>query len=650
MSAGEDINVKIEHTVKIVGEAQGTGRTADRVAGGVSTDGFNKLTSSMNNVTNASGNLVGGLNTAINLMNRASEASITESLQFGKSTNALTNLGKAAVLTGEDMRIMVNAMISTGDTGLQDMAKGNAEALGKFQDTLQKIKPSLSTNELSVFTMKAIGLTEVFNGLKDGSSSFFDTSDAGVRTLGELGNKISQLYSDGKLSEKQLLSLASVVESFQTGAARQKESKSIISITPNLVADLTTLNTVTDKQKLSMEGLTNYNILGKNAQAELRQELGLSDTEASKYSRTITDVSNKSEQLRAYNQAASSTLGIVGHAFREVTMQMYWVSLGFLFMTMTATRANQAQLSAETRANSLAKQLYSLTEAQKAINDAISDYGPDSEEAKKATVAYQQALMDIELQKKSLRNSLVQEQMMSMQGYMTQIPLLVNTIYMVYTAYGALRGGMAAKMVMEQQTIRNIMLSNAVTNQQSGTEQANTVAKGVNTGTTVAKTMATITDTATGRINTVVIEQQTSALVRQSIARQIATLGLIGLATAAITVGITSLLMANAQAEADKQMKKLTEDAQAQVDAWNNVDTSASSYNDTLGNIATTSSNVSTPSISTQAATTGTTTNHIELNVSFPYANINNNMDVETITDTMYSTVVKKLQGVGMAF
>ena len=189
------------------------------------------------------------------------------------------------------------------------------------------------------------------------------------------------------------------------------------------------------------------------AMKQLEAATGLSAEALQNFSIKSNKLNNDMMVMKIYSNNVKAAIGPMGTAFREVTMQLYWASLGFMFYTMTLTRADQSNLTARTNAHNLAKGYYNLAKLQKAA-EATKLYGANSEEARESSVQLKMAQDDLALEQQKLALNYKAQILQQLQGYLSLIPLTVNSMYMAIQAQASLKGMIEASTV--SQAINNV--------------------------------------------------------------------------------------------------------------------------------------------------------------------------------------------------
>jgi len=296
--------------------------------------------------------------------------------------------------------------------------------------------------------------------------------------------------------------------------------------------------------------MNNAHRLSGPALEQLSQITNLGTEELKANSRAVEDNARKYDMLRDYMRHTRTAIGPLGYAFRDITMQLYWASLGFLFLTMTIIRSEQAQLTAERRANDLAKSYYNIIQLQRDYARTMIEFGANSEEAGKASVQLEMAERDLELQQKSLALAIKSEVLQNLQYYASMIPLTVNTMWLLMTVIGQVRG---AYMTLTTEKMRNAiftMLEAKTTKTASLMQFIDNAAKATGTTVTKASNVVKGKEITLEGIYTAV---KTASNYARSIGLGLLTLG-IGVA---IAYTATTLMMAHAEKEAARQMKEM---------------------------------------------------------------------------------------------
>jgi hypothetical protein len=254
------------------------------------------------------------------------------------------------------------------------------------------------------------------------------------------------------------------------------------------------IDNLAESEKMASEAtylMNNAHRLSPELLTTVSSATGITADNLIKYSQSLEKSAKDSQILQVYMRSSRAAIGPLGSAFRDVTMQVYWASLGFLFLTMTMSRAEKAEYTKLQNANSLAKSYYNLSKMQRELNKTVSEYGAGSEEARDASAQFLMAQKDLELQQKQLKIAVKGEVLAGLQAQFSTLPLMVNTIYTVVTAYGALSGMIAASRagkladaqidVLNSSTKRGLAISTMQTTSVMGYD---TIAKTVNTGAT----------------------------------------------------------------------------------------------------------------------------------------------------------------------
>jgi hypothetical protein len=410
----------------------------------------------------------------------------------------------------------------------------------------------------------------------------------------------------------------------------------------------------------------------------LANETGLTKESMVKMSTAMEKVNQDSQMQRAYMMGSRAAIGPLGSAFREVTMQIYWAALGFLFLTMTMTRAEQAELKAETNVNNMAKGYYNLDKLQKQVTKSLQEYGAGSEEAKDASANYMMAQKDLELQQHQLALTLKSEVLMGYQQTLSLIPLVVNGAYMLMTIFGSLKGVQSAYNVSVMQGASTQMAASVVNKAATGVKLTEAEATILSAVATKSNSGAKAVDTTVTIVNANAQSWLASALGISTFWANALTAALTLGIGVAISYGASMLMMQLASNEADAELKKMEAQAKATgqsfIDAGGNaesfaltlsghsVDTSAnkariaiSSLNNELRNLQLNSvpeikTNIDTVALKNASGklngNLGSTNNNI--NINFNGITVREDPDIDTIVNKVYNSLNKEYSAAGV--
>ena len=176
-------------------------------------------------------------------------------------------------------------------------------------------------------------------------------------------------------------------------------------------------------------------------------------TEASRRVGRETDaLSSRYSNLRRYMRAFQVQLGEAGFAFFRVGYQVYWVSIGLIFYSLSLWRAQQAQIALQRSALSLLRTQYNLQEQEERLQEIIREYGPASREAQRA--ARDLAIMRIRqrIYEEQLRVAIRRTAVAEWSARLTLIPLYINTIAIIWNLFAAVTAKSSAEMADVAQT------------------------------------------------------------------------------------------------------------------------------------------------------------------------------------------------------
>lgn len=128
--------------------------------------------------------------------------------------------------------------------------------------------------------------------------------------------------------------------------------------------------------------------------------------------------------IRAYRMAGGPVMFLA----RQMTMQMYWLGIGVMFVGLAYYRVQRAQKAVENSMVSLGRSIRSVRDAQENLQETLVTYGAGTKEARNAA----EALIDAEWERKqaedSLRQSIIQSKIASMSFYLGTIPIGMNVM------------------------------------------------------------------------------------------------------------------------------------------------------------------------------------------------------------------------------
>ena len=171
-----------------------------------------------------------------------------------------------------------------------------------------------------------------------------------------------------------------------------------------------------------------------------------------KVGRSTDELSSRYGSLRRYMRAFQVQLGEAGFAFFRIGYQIYWVSIGLIFYSLSLYRAQQAQIQLQRSALSLLRTQYALQDQEERLQEIIREYGPASREAQRA--ARDLAIMRIRqrIYEEQLRVAIRRTAVAEWSARLTLIPLYINTIAIIWNLFAAVTAKSAAEMADVAQT------------------------------------------------------------------------------------------------------------------------------------------------------------------------------------------------------
>jgi hypothetical protein len=626
----------------------------------VANDGVRQYANAVAYASNQGVKFAASGNTMVEILGRVNELTSEQALRTKSMTNAFISFTNAVGISGKEVNAVagiINKLTADdfehGKTGLRNAIKKIAPEQGKLNElTEQQYRNVVNT---------ALAYSNMIRLMSQGEP---------LSNLVKNGGKFKQQLSQVNEEFKNMVGLSDKVyrtQYFRNFNALVKDA-TLPEYKPPPPKDygyniagleattysLEQLGRVEERVNAITQGFINYNRLGAESQKELLGNTSASSERLRAFSQAMTDANDKTHAMQIYHRELTASMGVFGTAFREVTQQVYWAALGFLFLTMTASRLEQAQLTAKQRAQSLADQYYAVAQALKAVNDANLQYGDSSNEAGQATVRYKQAVENLKLQKESLLLAYKNEALQNMQMAATQIPMMVNSIYMAFTAYGALRGVMAATLGTEA-------LGNTV-------KQRGAIINIQNAATTELMTVSKVKEAiANGQVvmsnsilqGSLMALKLTYDMLKQSLhnvifLQGVATFGITTAIGIVASYGATTFLLAQAEEEANRKMQETLKTTQALSAEYAGLTGLSDELNKSLGDsqplsrpIGTLKARYAEPDWSTLKPS-GNTNAPINISVTYPNAVINKDVDVIQMTDTVVDRVVVKLNEAGV--
>lgn len=427
------------------------------------------------------------------------------------------------------------------------------------------------------------------------------------------------------------------------------------------IRDLDRLNTVAKFNKESLQGIAYGAYLSEDGINALSKATGITVPRLRELGAEFQKAGRNQAMLEAYTRRTRESIGPLGMAFRETTMQLYWASLGFLFFTMTLTRADQAALQKAKTINTLTKSYYNIYKLQKSVTEMEAMYGVNSEEATEATIQLKMAQKDAEIEQKQLANSIKSNILQTMQSVLSLIPLTVNSMYLMVQTFASFKGIMSAGTAGKLYDVQVTQLQNAANIQNAVTNNQ------------VAATKGSVT-TATAT-NTMVMGYQTLAVQKEQVAniglistlRQIATLRNLAIPVIGglIAIGAALGINAYAAAEAERQTQELTAAAREQYGAFTQATEGARNYANELNGNGTVSKDAKAARLEVMALNnelnnldksanldikaTGGNVKNLNVNINMDNVSVREDGDIDTIVNKVYSSLSKEIRGAGVS-
>lgn len=180
--------------------------------------------------------------------------------------------------------------------------------------------------------------------------------------------------------------------------------------------------------KTTSAGMTNQEVI-KYLGSEINRLLGivgLSSTQIRDFNKALAEGTGEAEnmlrrtvrqrialrEVSEMNREYTAQLGASGVAMREFARNIFWTGLGIMFTSMSIARSLRAWEQLQDYGYNLARTTMSVREAQESYADTIKEFGPKSEEARRAHIA----MIDVEYRETQMRR---QARAAVMQYYMS---------------------------------------------------------------------------------------------------------------------------------------------------------------------------------------------------------------------------------------
>lgn len=545
--------------------------------------------------------------------------------ELEKATTSLNNFYEAFIKAKVGTAMALATPETTGTTQLQN-------AIAGVTKTVEQSTPAIDSYRSSMQGLSGISLDSLFENL-DKSGTFMvkfartlgitteDVKDAfGAIYLAEPGEKLSKvtenLYSlterpmniiglqsfqqnvdaiYGLLGKLQGVTLPKEWEEFKPPTASLKQYQESMLLLYNTIQqmqgapagiapvtqakEITPLENAykelqaTEKQGAMIQGLMSsaYKLTADQIAAlppEIQQNIGALQRQSAEMEKARI----LWQSYRNYIRGMREEIGPLGYAFRDVGMQVYWASLGFLFLTMTMVRADKTALQIERRTLDLAQAYYNLSELQKQAGQTAIEYGAGSEEARKASVQLDQQTKSLALQEKQLALTIKTEVLQNYQQYLSMIPLMINSTYTIMTLMGSLNGIYVALNGTQLTYSATSVAGIAIKQEEAGATFMQIAAHLGLQGALMAE-LAPYANAILALIGFQINEASTIVMTEMLTAAL--TLGI----GAIISLATVTLIQAQAQAQADEQMKKMKAEAESQAGAWEGLGGSISDTN-----------------------------------------------------------------------
>ncbi|RLC82992.1 MAG: hypothetical protein DRI61_00665 [Chloroflexi bacterium] len=289
-------------------------------------------------------------------------------------------------------------------------------------------------------------------------------------------------------------------------------------------------------------------------------------------------------QVRREMRAVRGSLGSAYYAVKQLTMQFYWLFVGLMFVAIGLQRARAASLASEVRVFSLARAYRSQREALEALEEAVREYGPSSDEARTAAMNLKEAEESLRINRERMRNAIVQEKLAFLTYYLGSVPIGINMARLVLDIYGLwiARSKILASSMVEEATAQTV--SNTAKNKGFLASMKAFIGSKLLGHSVKEESAAKEVDTAATMTNTAATWSLVGA---KAVLLAVATAGI----SIITTLATANLMQAWANQEAEKSMKEFNKEAK---NFYNNIDdlieeidTSSSSlnmYSNTLSN------------------------------------------------------------------
>jgi len=148
-------------------------------------------------------------------------------------------------------------------------------------------------------------------------------------------------------------------------------------------------------------------------------------------------------RLKTYIQEFHAALGPVGFASMRVGYQFYWLSIGMMFYALSLRRQEAAMASLQSQMLQVVQAQERVREAQQEYNRAVIQFGPGSEQARRAALNYVMAQKQVELQEKQVMAAAMQLRATMLMTYFTIIPVAINAAAFIMNLAASIAAGAA---------------------------------------------------------------------------------------------------------------------------------------------------------------------------------------------------------------
>jgi hypothetical protein len=324
--------------------------------------------------------------------------------EFARQIPTLQNLKEVTDEQAKTLaRLYVQNQLAGG--GMEDLAKKAAEAaseLGVNEDTARKWGSTLGS---------AVPYVRLVGASNTDLIATFGGTNAALKTA---MSHFSQLPETIGLPTEAIGKLAQASIDFQTRGEAAWEGVD------------RTISEVATSTGRSEEEMTEAFVGINNTMAQSPQYASLFSRGLEEIHSQMVRTSPEYLRYRDYIRSYQAILGPLGYAFTQVGYQAYWLGIGAMFYAMSIKRQEAAAASLQSQMLQVVSAHERVKDSQEAMQRALVQYGPNSEQARKAAYNYVMAQKQVELEEKQVVAAAMQQKAAELMTYATLVPLFIN--------------------------------------------------------------------------------------------------------------------------------------------------------------------------------------------------------------------------------